>query len=346
MTRIIKLAGLCVMLAAVVVLAGCTRADGGNLPPLTAARANLPRPAAAEENFLLVRRDGTVSHIYLMHIDAAGQGSDPRRLTGDPQAEGNPAWSPDGQRIAYTRDLDGSAIYVINANGTGQRRLSPVPGMDTTPSWSPDGTKIVYTRLLSPPGPGAAPPMTQIRVMNADGTGDHVILGRTRVSIEPRWSVRNQIIFASLMHGSQLEIYRMNADGSGLVQLTFTAINSDPRWSPDGTRICFGSDRQGGANLNLYLMDADGSHLVQLTHFAPPVEAGDSDWSPDGSKIAFERDINGHRQSDPAAFAQIWTINANGTDPASSGIQASGVGASPRWRPATPTARQDNTRTK
>jgi Tol biopolymer transport system component len=333
MTRVMQLAGLCAALAAVSILPGCDVRSGGGVPPRTAARVNSARPAAGEVNFLFVRRDGTVNHIYLMYVDAAGEGSDPHRLTRDPQAEDNPVWSPDGQRIVYTRDLDGSGIYVINANGTGQRRLSPVPGMDTTPDWSPDGTEIVYTRLLSPPEPGGAPPLTEIRVMNADGTGDHVILGPTRFSIEPRWSARNQIVFASLMHGSQLEIYRMNATGTDLVQLTFTGINSDPRWSPAGTRICFGSDRQGGGSVNLFIMNADGSHVVQLTHFAPPIEAGDSDWSPNGGKIAFEWDVNGHRQSDPAALAQIWTINADGTDPASTGVQASGVGASPRWRP-------------
>jgi Tol biopolymer transport system component len=292
-----------------------------------------PRPAAAGVNFVLVRRDGTVNHIYLMHVGAGGKGSGLRRLTEDPQAENNPVWSPDGRQIVYTRDLDGSGIYVINANGTGQRRLSPVPGMDATPDWSPDGKQIVYARLLSPPEPGAPPPLTEIAVMNADGHDNHVILGPTRFSVEPRWSARGQIVFASLMHGSQFEIYRMNATGTGLVQLTFTGINSDPRWSPDGTRISFGSDRQGGGKVNLYVMDADGRHVTRLTRFGPPAEAGDSDWSPDGAKIAFEHDLNGHRQSNPGAFAQIWTINASGTDPASTGIQCAGVGASPGWRP-------------
>jgi Tol biopolymer transport system component len=191
MTRVIKVAALCAALSATVALAGCADSVGGSIPALTTRAADLPQSAAAGVNFVFVRRDGTVSHIYLMHIDAAGKGSDLRRLTDDPQTEGNPVWSPDGRQILYTRDLDGSGIYVINADGTGQRRLSPVPGMDTTPDWSPDGTKI-----------------------------------------------------------------------------------------------------------------------------------------------AFEWDINGSRQSDPAAFAQIWTINTDGTDPVSTGIQASAVGASPRWRPS------------
>jgi hypothetical protein len=124
--------------------------------------------------------------------------------------------------------------------------------------------------------------------MNANGGDNHVILGPTRFSIEPRWSVRGQIVFASLVHGSQFEIYRMNANGTGLVQLTFTGINSDPRWSPGGTRISFGSDRQRGGKVNLFIMDADGRHVTELTRFGPPAEAGDSDWPPDRTKIAVE----------------------------------------------------------
>jgi Tol biopolymer transport system component len=310
------------VVSAVTALAGCGGHGGDPAPP-----------AAARANFVFVRRVGTVNRIYLMHVGAGGKGSGLRRLTGDPQAENNPVWSPDGRQVVFTRDLDGSGIYVINADGTGERRLSPVPGMDATPDWSPDGRKIIYTRLLSAPAPGAPPPLTEIAVMNANGSDNHVILGPTRFSIEPRWSVRGQIVFASLMHGSRLQVYRMNADGTHLVQLTFTGINSDPRWSPDGTRISFGSDRQGGGKVNLFIMDANGRDVRPLTRFGPPAEAGDSDWSPDGAKIAFEYDLNGHRQSDPGAFAQIWTINANGTDPASTGIRCSGVGASPGWRP-------------
>jgi hypothetical protein len=62
------------------------------------------------------------------------------RTSGD-----NPAWSPDGRRIAFlslnVEDFD-FEIYVMNANGSGQRRLTRVSGFDTAPSWSPDGRRV------------------------------------------------------------------------------------------------------------------------------------------------------------------------------------------------------------
>ncbi len=69
-----------------------------------------------------------------MNADGSGQ----RRLTRNGARSVAPAWSPDGQRIAFERLGD---VYVIDADGTGERRLSQI---GTHPSWSPDGQKIAF----------------------------------------------------------------------------------------------------------------------------------------------------------------------------------------------------------
>jgi len=279
-----------------------------------------------------VMQQSSVNHIYFMEIDAAGVGQNPIRLTNDPEAENYPSWSPDGKRLVYQRDLNGSAIYLIDADGSSEQRLSPTPGLDVTPSWSADGTQIVYVRLREAPGPNN-PPMTDIRVMTADGTGDRAILANTLFSVEPRWSVKGQLVFMSLMGGGgDLEIYVMNVDGTDLRQLTTAGNNGDPVWSPDGTRITFGSDREGGNKLNIFAMNADGSQQEQLTNFDVPYEAGDTNWSSDGKKIAFEYDINGMKQSNPDAYAEVWTMNPDGSGETSTGVQCSDVGCAPRWQ--------------
>jgi Tol biopolymer transport system component len=289
-------------------------------------------PGGTTRKVAFVRRQNSVNHIYLMAVDGAGVGSNLTRLTGDPEAENYPSWSPDGKRLAFARDFNGSAIYVINADGTGERRLSPTPGFDATPSWSADGTRIIFTRLLTVPQPNI-PPMTDIRVMNADGSGDHAILANTLFSVEPRWSIKDQVVFMSYMRTNDLQVYVMNADGSGLQQLTTTANNGDPAWSPDGSRISFGSDRESGNRLNIFAMNADGSGLLQLTQFDVPIEAGDTNYSSDGTKIAFEYDIDGKKQSDPNAYAEVWTMNSDGSGATSTKVQCSTVGCSPRFQP-------------
>ncbi len=281
-----------------------------------------------------VNKSGNVNHIWLMELNSSGVGTHIRRLTKDPESENYPNWSPDGKSILYQRDYNGSAIYIVDADGRNERRLSPTPGFDVTPSWSPDGTKIIYARVLGFIVPNQIP-KTEIRVMNTDGTGDHVILPPSDFSVEPRWSVNNQIVFMSHINDlyGPLHIFTMNIDGTNIQQLTQDGNAGDPVWSPDGTQISFGSDREGNNRLNIFVMNSDGSNVRQLTHFDVPIESGDTNWSEDGTKLIFEWDIDGKKQSDPKAYAEVWVMNADGTNQSGTKQTCSCVGCSPRWRP-------------
>ena len=72
-------------------------------------------------------------------------GSERIRLTTDPDADFDPAWSPDGRRIAFRTHRDGNEeVYVMNADGSEQRNASRSPGGDYSPAWSPDGKWIAF----------------------------------------------------------------------------------------------------------------------------------------------------------------------------------------------------------
>jgi TolB protein len=103
-------------------------------------------------------------------------------------------------------------------------------------------------------------------------------------------------------------IYGMNANGSFQVRLTNANSDSRPRWSPDGSKIAFSSNRDG--NDEIYVMNADGSGQVNLTN--NPATDGSWEWSPDGTKIAFSSDRDRPGQMYVGPF-QIYVMNADGS---------------------------------
>jgi Tol biopolymer transport system component len=245
-----------------------------------------------------------------------------------------PSWSPDGTKIAFTRAEFGAGIYIVNADGSNMRRISPTPATDVDPSWSPDGTKIVFNRVINP---NANPPSTDIMVMNADGSGRQTLLpANGDLNIEPRFSPDGKkIVFMSNHDRLHLQLFTINADGTKLTQITSNPANhGDPVWSPDGTKISFGSDREGGGRLNIFTVNADGSNEVQITHLVPPYEAGDTSWTPDGKYIAFEWDAGGNGQSNPNVPAEVWIVPSDGSSaPWSINQSCAAVGCTPRFHP-------------
>ncbi len=180
-------------------------------------------------------RDGN-SEIYKMNADATGQ----IRLTNNPANDAWPRWSPDGTRIIFqsNRRANNSDIWSMDSFGGNLVNLTPDnPAADSTPEWSPDGTRIVFTRNLG----GAAG--NEVFVMNADGSNQVNLSNNSRFPTAgfnydaiPSWSPDGtKIAFTSTRDTGDFEVYRMNADGSGVTRITF-ASGFDGRC--DWQRIC------------------------------------------------------------------------------------------------------------
>jgi TolB protein len=235
--------------------------------------------------------------IYVINTDGTGL----RRLTRNAVSDGGPVWSPDGRRIAFTRDRDPQTvnIYVMNADGTGQRRLTPNirrrPWIEL--AWSPDWKKIAF--IASGGRRGAA----DIFVINADGSDLRNVTNTVTTSFDFAWSPDGRRIAYLEGNPGGAPLSVVNADGTGKRRLTGPLMVDlgSPSWSQDGRTIAF----TGGSVI--YSVHADGSGLRKLTagpgfNFAPR-------WSPDGRRILFlsSRDDLVHHEPD------LFVMNADGS---------------------------------
>ncbi len=168
-----------------------------------------------------------------------------------------------------------------------------------------------------------------ICVMNPDGTGMTNLTNHPSADLSPVWSPDgSQIAFTSDRDSdwdlgvSNVEVYVMNADGSGLTNLTGSpGHDGSPAWSPDGSQIAFSSDRAGTGDI--YVMNADGSGVTRLTN--DPADEAWLDWSPDGTQIAFTREWQGSQE--------VYVMNADGSGQANLTNNEPAFDLKPSWSP-------------
>lgn len=216
-------------------------------------------------------------------------GSDLTRLTKHDAEDDGPAWSPDGEHIAFQSNRQGSLdIFTMKADGSDVLRLTDLPATDAHPAWSPDGTLIAFHSNRDSKN-------MDIYVMNADGSDVTRVTTHQAFDSSPAWSPDGQQIVFRSNRDSNMEIYTVNADGSGLTRLTSDAAretdgpdsgvgrkgqlpgtDSHAAWSSSAPEIAFHTVLDDG-NTEIYSVNPDGSERKRITN--SPGFDGSPAWS-------------------------------------------------------------------
>jgi Tol biopolymer transport system component len=202
-------------------------------------------------------------------------GTNLRQVTTDPADDQQPAWSPDGKKIAFATERTGNwEVFVMDADGSKVTNLTNHGAFDGGPAWSPDGHKLLFISLrdngyflyvMEPTGAG-------VRQIPAKESGFGMVF--------PGWSPDGKQIVYTDRIGQDVEIHTCDPEGGSRKKVTtLGGINTFPAWSPDGKQIAFIHYAAEGEKGSLWVTDTEGKSQRQLAEAANFL-AGRPAWKP------------------------------------------------------------------
>lgn len=187
---------------------------------------------------------------------ASRSNGQPVNLTATAGDDLQPAWSPDGQLIAFSSGRTGNfEIYVMDANGNNLVQLTNNRGFDEWPVWSPNGDKIAFVSDRDG--------NVEIYVMNADGSSQQRLTNHPADDWPAAWSPDGRrLVFAS-DRDDTWNLYVISAEGGPAQRLTNAPGDErDPIWSPDGQSIAFAYN--GSGNWDIYTLPAPTNGITEV----------------------------------------------------------------------------------
>lgn len=243
-------------------------------------------------------------HSAIWMVTADGSRA-PWQFTTSPQSATAPRWSPDGRSLAFLSSrpaAEGSAqeppraqVYVLSLEGGEARRVTNLKNGVSVFQWSPDGARLVVVSRLGP---------SDSRPIGKEDSKD-------RSDVRHYKNTRYKFNDTGWFDDRRTHLWVVDVKSGGAKQITEGNDwnDSDPQWSPDGTKIAFVSNRTGkeyedNRNTDVWVIAAEGGTLTKISDHT---ESDNSPrWSPDGKTLAFLG------QTQPREHTKIWLAPATG----------------------------------
>jgi len=216
----------------------------------------------------------------LQVADADGVGAQSILASNEPII--SPAWSPDGNQLAYVSfEQRKPVVYVQSLTTGGRRAVANFWGSNSAPSWAPDGRRLAV--VLTKDGG------SQIYLINADGSDLRRLTQTSAIDTEPNFSPDGALLLFTSDRGGSPQIYGMPAAGGEPQRLTFEGTyNVSPRFSPDGKSFTF--IQRNGTRFNVAVQDLATRQVQVLTDGG--VDESPS-FAPNGRMILYATEVKG-----------------------------------------------------
>jgi dipeptidyl aminopeptidase/acylaminoacyl peptidase len=251
-------------------------------------------PSGAEVAFAY--NPGGQWEVFVTRVDGS---SPPRQITTGPGGKFCPRWSPDGERLAYALDLDGSEdfdIWVCDLATGAHTNLTPdtPDAILSEYAWSPDGSRMAFisnrsgsfdTYVMPVPGLDPAVENSALSVTSQREVG--VVLSLPFPDRDVHWSPdERHLAIASETSGQDWGTFIVSVEGGESRPIAQEGVPIHARypcWSPDGKRVAFAGHL--GQYLNIGIYELDSGQIAWVTEGVG--DKRNPAWSPDGRQLAY-----------------------------------------------------------
>lgn len=250
--------------------------------------------------------------IYLMDVDGSGKTNLTNLTAGS--VVGGPSWSPDGTKIAYSRDTGSSMneLVVMNADGSSPSVIDTSVDPYTSPTFSPDGLQIAFTSADG------------VYVIEPDGTSKTKIVNdvSTYSYLDTQFAPNGRLAYRDAGAGSWVLV---NADGTSPAPGTWAQSAEGVSFSPDGTKVLY--PEYVTSSTDMYVSNLDGTGVVLISNDTNGYEDEGQSWSPDGTRTVWtQEDAN-------TGNYQVMSSNPDGSGLVDLTQEPTAINTQPAWGP-------------